>query len=197
MGRKSIRKERRQQILDAFYLLAKEEGINGADIRSIAKKAGIKPSIIYHYFIDKSELIEQLAPFAAEKHSLAITDITKEILNKEQLIEALANYMFNYDILSDDAGLYYDLWGAAKRNEKMAKSFRDAYRKARETIVALLKRMDPPPERTEKDLQDFAVVILGMFLGIYIQTDFDRERSDMKGSKKQFIAIMNSFYKLD
>jgi AcrR family transcriptional regulator len=47
----------RQQIIDAARQLFAENGFDGASMRSVAASAGVDPSLIRHYFGDKSGLL--------------------------------------------------------------------------------------------------------------------------------------------
>jgi len=53
-------KQRRAQIIDAFYRCIKRDGLQNASTRRIAEEAGVKPSILHHYFKDRDEMIEEL-----------------------------------------------------------------------------------------------------------------------------------------
>jgi AcrR family transcriptional regulator len=54
------RDERRELILNAASEIIMLEGIGSLSIRKIANKIDYSPAIIYHYFIDKDDIINQL-----------------------------------------------------------------------------------------------------------------------------------------
>ncbi|ERJ11987.1 TetR/AcrR family transcriptional regulator [Haloplasma contractile] len=54
------RKEKRLQIVNAARILLKNEGIEGISIRKIAKMIEYSPTMIYHYFANKDEIINEL-----------------------------------------------------------------------------------------------------------------------------------------
>jgi AcrR family transcriptional regulator len=54
------RDERRELILNAANEIIKEEGIDHLSVRKIANKIEYSPSIIYHYFKDKDDIISHL-----------------------------------------------------------------------------------------------------------------------------------------
>lgn len=60
MGRKSLEKQRTQQLLDAFIACIPEHGIEGTSLDQIAARAGMTRSLIRHYVGNRDELIEKL-----------------------------------------------------------------------------------------------------------------------------------------
>ena len=58
-GRKSIAKQRRAEICDAFLRCARREGLYRASNRKIAREAGISLSMLHHYFKSREEMIEE------------------------------------------------------------------------------------------------------------------------------------------
>jgi|GEM_PF-2254008 Transcriptional regulator len=53
-----VRRERMDQIRQAFSLVYLEKGVQGTDIGEVAKRAGVSRTLVYYYFKDKMELIQ-------------------------------------------------------------------------------------------------------------------------------------------
>ena len=193
MGRQSLVKQRRREILKAFHSIARSEGLKGANVRAVAQRAGVKPSIIYHFFESKQELIEQTVLFVAERHTLAYGALSEGAKERDALLQITAEYLFNEEMISDDSGLYYDLWGEGKRNKKIEKNFRNVYRTFRSGIVKTMKLLPAATEKTEKEYQDFAAVVVALFLGAYVQADFDRKSVDLQKMREFFIKSAGDF----
>jgi len=60
MGRRSLRDERRAQLVTAFARVLAHEGFAGATIAAVAEEAGLAPGLVHHYFKDKHELLAAL-----------------------------------------------------------------------------------------------------------------------------------------
>lgn len=58
MGRPSIKSQRRKDLIRACIQTIHEDGLEGASLARIAKRAGLTAGIVPHYFGDKAELIE-------------------------------------------------------------------------------------------------------------------------------------------
>jgi AcrR family transcriptional regulator len=57
MGRRSLREERRAELVAAFARVLARHGFAGATIAAVAAEAGVTPSLVHHYFADKNELL--------------------------------------------------------------------------------------------------------------------------------------------
>lgn len=195
MGRPSMVNQRRREILDAFYKLARTGGLKGADIRTVARKAGLKPSLIYHYFENKEEIVEQLVQFAAQERFREFENLSRNATDGKELLRLLADSLFNEDIISDDSGMFYDIWGEAKRNVNLERMHNEVYRAFRGVIVDVMKRQEPAPGKTDKDYEDFAFMAVSLFLGVYIQADFERGAADLEAMRRLFLAAAEDFLK--
>jgi len=54
MPRKNKANIRKREILEHFYEVLSNEGLEGASIAKIAKHMGVHPSLLMHYFKTKS-----------------------------------------------------------------------------------------------------------------------------------------------
>jgi len=57
---KSIRDNRKAEILEAAIELFAEKGFQGASISLLAKKAGISKGLVYNYFSNKDDLVKEV-----------------------------------------------------------------------------------------------------------------------------------------
>jgi AcrR family transcriptional regulator len=56
----AVKQTRREEILEAMLELVVERGINDAPMSELAKRSGASAGIIYHYFANKDDIINQL-----------------------------------------------------------------------------------------------------------------------------------------
>lgn len=86
--------QRRDLILNAAFEIISEEGMDNLSIRKIAFKIEYSPAIIYHYFKDKDDIINQL--LKNEYNKILLTLSSDEILKmapEERLAESTKNYI--------------------------------------------------------------------------------------------------------
>ncbi|MBN2752948.1 MAG: transcriptional regulator BetI, partial [Rhodospirillaceae bacterium] len=58
MGRHSLKTQRREDLIAACIQTIHEDGLEGASLARIAKRAGLTAGIVSHYFGDKAELMD-------------------------------------------------------------------------------------------------------------------------------------------
>jgi AcrR family transcriptional regulator len=137
MARKSGKAElRKQEILENFYEVLKEEGLEGASIAKIAARMDIHPSLIIHYFSTKEELIVALVDSILEKYEDTYLPALQEIEDPEKRLEATIDAIFGLDWARlVDAGVFYACYSLSFRNQRVKDSFRRMYSRLREILI--------------------------------------------------------------
>jgi len=70
MGRKSIKHIRQREIVEAFYEVARLEGLENASIAKVAAHLNIRPSLVMHYFHTREELIFALIAYNLDRYKM-------------------------------------------------------------------------------------------------------------------------------
>jgi AcrR family transcriptional regulator len=60
---------RKPEILKSFYQTIVEEGIEGASVGKVARKMGIHPSLIMHYFSTKENMMREMVDLIIQEYS--------------------------------------------------------------------------------------------------------------------------------
>lgn len=181
MGRKSLAKERRAQILDAFYLCIKKYGLHGASTRRIAEQAGVQPSILHHYFKDRDEMIEELVANIVENISVRyLVEINRQ-KNPATRFKKAVDFLFGPEMINDaDFGFFYDCWAEAQRNKKVRKSFTKLYHSFRAGIIEILASTNKSAGLSPAQTKELATMIVSIQDGVSIQWDMDRKNVNLK-----------------
>lgn len=86
--------EIKNTILDAARKIVAKEGLQGLSIRKITKGIDYSPSIVYHYFKDKNEIIEILLSKGYNRIVSSIGSLTRnEEEPEKEMKEALTKYI--------------------------------------------------------------------------------------------------------
>jgi AcrR family transcriptional regulator len=139
MGRKSIKDIRQREIIEAFYEVAKKEGLENASISKVATELNINPSLIIHYFKTREELIFALIEFNLERYSLMYQpaddnpDCQKLIIN---IVDKLFSKKWN--TLFDD-GVFYSCYALIFRNEKIKNRYKIVHDSLRTFLAEVLE----------------------------------------------------------
>jgi AcrR family transcriptional regulator len=102
---------RKPEILEGYYKVLIEEGLEGASISKIAKKLKIHTSLIFHYFQSKdnltSELIEWMIENFESPHLLQFDHISDD----EERFQALFNMIFSFEwSRTVDPGIHFGFY---------------------------------------------------------------------------------------
>ncbi|MDF2605998.1 MAG: transcriptional regulator [Bacillales bacterium] len=86
--------ERKDMILKAARDIIALDGLDGVSIRKIAKKIGYSPAIVYHYFLNKEEIIDSLMQEGYRKIVQGVSAVEDKNLDPvEKIREGLENYI--------------------------------------------------------------------------------------------------------
>jgi TetR/AcrR family transcriptional regulator, transcriptional repressor of bet genes len=176
MGRVSLVEQRREQLLDAFFRCAVREGLHNASIRKIAHEAGVPPSVLHHYFVDREEMIEELVVITAQRHTDNFNNEIVKITDPRTRLEIAVDFLFKPPMINDKSGsLFYDFWSEAQRNERVRQSFAEVYAGFRDTIIELMLEIGLAKGLDPAETNNIASVIIAIYEGTVIQWDLDRE----------------------
>ncbi|MEX0844636.1 MAG: TetR/AcrR family transcriptional regulator [Balneolaceae bacterium] len=95
-----IRRQTRQQILDAAFELFANNGFSKTSIAAVAKKAGISKGLIYHYFDSKEAILEGIFNQLIEL-SEEVLNVDDDVSPKEKMKQVLEH---TFQFIKEDIG---------------------------------------------------------------------------------------------
>lgn len=93
-GRKSIDNIRTPQILEHFRQVVNEEGIHKASVVKIAKKMGVSPNLVLHYFDSKEAMIMEFFDVIMDQYIEHLSEVISDIPKGPQRLKILIKTMF-------------------------------------------------------------------------------------------------------
>ncbi len=131
---------RKVEILEHFQDVLREEGFEGASIAKIAKKMGVNPSLLIHYFSTKEEMILELVDFILDRYETLLLEKTRPAVGTQQKLETLLDTLFSIDWISMfDPSAFYSCYYLAFRNEKVKQRMQKMYQRFRVGLVELFE----------------------------------------------------------
>jgi AcrR family transcriptional regulator len=99
---------RRREMLAAFYQVLVEEGLRGASIAKIAKRLGVPPSLLIHYFHTKEQMTIELVDYLLEVYLESYGDKLAAVPDSLERLHAILDEFFSpeYHQLLDDRAFY-------------------------------------------------------------------------------------------
>ena len=144
---------RKREILENFYQVLVEEGLEGSSIGKIAARMGIHPSLIIHYFSTKDEMIVELVELILKEYEETFLPRLEEKKDPEERLNAALDAIFGLDWNRlVDMGAFSACYSLSFRNERVRASFQRMYSTLREYLVkeiayymemGLVARADP------------------------------------------------------
>ena len=175
MGRKSIRDIRCKEIIEVFYEVAVNEGLENTSIAKIAAEMACNPSLIIHYFNSKEELINGLIDHILEKYLELFSPDEEEIISQDAFLEILGR-MFSkaWNNLIDD-GVFYSCYALTFTNEAVRKKFRELHQQLRIRLTELLKSGIEKGYLSSQNLEKKAELFFIVLEGAYYYTSLFKD----------------------
>jgi len=162
--------ERRERIAEAAWRVIEREGIEGANLRRIARETGHTTGVVTHYFRDKRELMGFAFGLVVDRSTSRMDGAAAE----SGATGALAQLLPLDEERRRETTVWLALMSASLADPELAAELRQRYRLAREAIVPMFwaarkKRRGDTPE-------DFADELLSVVDGITVDALTDPER---------------------
>jgi AcrR family transcriptional regulator len=180
-GRKSIAKERRAQILDAFHRCAVRSGLEKASLREVAAEAGLPVSNLHHYFKNRDEMVSELVKRIMGGIIDTLRDEIQGLGDSQTRLNSIFEFLFSPKAQKlEDGSLYYDFWSLAHRSKTIRRTFQNQIRDQRETIYEMLLATNDLSELSQADKREVANIIIALVEGIFFILDMDGENVSSK-----------------
>ncbi len=125
MGRRSIKESRQKEIIEAFYELARQEGLENASIAKTAALININPSLVIHYFKTKEYLVYGLIEHILDKYLLIFkTPAAYNNDPQKKLLKVVDNiFSQKWNTLFDDS-VSYSCYSLAFRDKEVKEKYK-------------------------------------------------------------------------
>ncbi|TJZ60000.1 TetR/AcrR family transcriptional regulator [Sphingobacterium olei] len=197
MGRNSLKDERRKEIIEKYYLVAKKEGLENTSIAKIATEMQINPSLIIHYFKNKEELNYALIDFILEKY-LVIYKRQKlaEDDHKSYLIE-LIDKLFSkkWNTLFNDS-VFYSCYAMGFRDKKIKEKFKSLQDALRRHLAEILLRCNDSGAIQIESPEKTADLIYVLVDGAYYYSSLVSEKAEYELKLKDYKQYALSVLKI-
>lgn len=110
---------RKPEILEGYYDVLIQEGLEGSSISKIAKRLDIHSSLIFHYFQNKDNLTFELIELMIDKFKSVHLLQFDHIKDDEERFNALIDMIFSYQwSRTVDPGIHFGFYYQSFRDER-------------------------------------------------------------------------------
>lgn len=170
MGRPSRVGARQEEIIAAFYKVAKEVGLENASIAKVADKMNISKGLVMHYFDTKESLIVALNGHILKSYlNFVVSDKYVNIKTKGELhsyICSLFSREWNYYI---DDGVFYSFYAMIYQNEIIKKNYKEFLEAIRNGINSILINCCTNKIILNTDIPQVSKILYALIDGAYFQ----------------------------
>ncbi|MFO8241153.1 MAG: TetR family transcriptional regulator [Dissulfuribacterales bacterium] len=127
---------RKPEILEHYYEVIIERGIEGASIGKVAQRMGIHPSLIIHYFKSKENMTLELLDVLIDKYEAREYLELEHIQNLEKRFEELMDVMFSKEwSRTINPGVHFCFYYLSFRNIEIRQRFRNMIKRFRNHLI--------------------------------------------------------------
>jgi AcrR family transcriptional regulator len=183
MGRKSIAKIRKREILEHFFLLVKEEGLEGASTVKLARRMKIHSSLLMHYFHTKEELIHALVEYMMELYEENYRPLIEAIPDSRDRFAYILDLLFSLDWQElAEGAVYYSCFALLFRYPLIRERFAQNYQHFHQSLVYELNLAQAAGLIPPQEVSDTAHVLIAMAEGL---NQYERVHQDKSSFFRQ------------
>jgi AcrR family transcriptional regulator len=190
MGRPSLASTRRPQILRAFEDCVLKYGLEGSSLERIAQQAGVRRSLIRHYFGNRDELTEALIAGIIERTVAESRDLASTA-GAGGGGGALAAYLTG-SVFADkrDDALVDALMAVSHRDPGLRAQLRRKYRAFQKAIELQLRRSFPAA--ATEDIHATAYGLMCLAVGSASMHDIELPASKRRHARRSAMQLISS-----
>ena len=196
MGRNSIKDVRQQEIILAFYNVAKKLGLENTSLAKVADHMNINPSLIVHYFKSREHLISGLIQFTLDQYINIYKPTSDDYATAADLNRLIDNlFSRKWDKLFDD-GVFYSCYALTYRDKKMRSAFKELHDSLREQLLDAIQKASRNGVIKVKNEKEMTEVIFALLEGAYYylgmvdsKTEYNRKLNILKHQARVLLGI--------
>ena len=164
---------RKPEILESYYQVLIEEGLEGASIGKIADRLNIHPSLIIHYFKTKERMKLALVDLLVEKYNAPEFLSLTHIEDNEARFHALMDTLFSFEwSRTVDPGVHFGFYYLSFRSEAIQERFREMFKSLREHLKEQMAYFSSKNIIKVRDPEKAADIIVTLMEGLEFHSQF-------------------------
>ncbi|GEP93810.1 TetR family transcriptional regulator C-terminal domain-containing protein [Chitinophaga cymbidii] len=190
MGRRSIKESRQKEIIEAFYTIAKKEGLENASIAKTAALININPSLVIHYFKTREYLVYGLIEYILDQYLLIYkTPAAYKGDPHKKLLKVIDNiFSHKWNVLFDDS-VAYSCYSLVFRDQKVKENYKVLLDTLRGNLRALIEECNQQGVLKVKDPAAVADTIFVMVDGAYYYLSLVSNKKEYKQKLAQYKGL--------
>jgi AcrR family transcriptional regulator len=160
VGRPSIAKDRRPQIVEAFAECVRRYGLHGATVERVAELLGISRSLVFHYFGDTHALVQAVTQHVFSKTGNRLLPLLEA--PELRRAEAILDFLFQGPHYAElqDVVVMAEITSLAGRDKRVRAMLARAWEEGIEAMAAALQSAFPKADAEACRSVGYALICL-------------------------------------
>lgn len=164
---------RKPEILENYYQVIIDEGLEGASIGKIAKRMHINPSLIMHYFETKEKMTVELVDLLIDKYESPEFLDFSHMDDVKQRFEALMDTIFSFEwSRTVNPGVHFGFYYLSFRNPLIRERFKEMFKRFKSYLIRELEIFREAGLIHRPDLEMAADMIVTLMEGLEFHANF-------------------------
>ncbi len=161
MGRKSIARIRRKQIIEGFYQVVAEKGFASASVHEIEDAAGVSKGVLHHYFANKEAMVLGVMEYLITSYT---AEFREKVLKHKSATERL-KFLFSWFLDLDRFDMKFsrawmEFWVLSMTHPAISKAFHECYAAVKQTVAGIIRDGIKSGEFRKVDVDTMAAMML-------------------------------------
>lgn len=172
--RKNQKADRRKpQILENYYQVIIEEGLEGASIGKIARQMNVHPSLIMHYFKTKEQMTIELVGLLIEKYEAPEFLDFSHVPDLRKRFQSLMDTLFSFEwSRTVNPAVHFGFYYLSFRHPAIRERFAEMFQRFRDYLIRELAIYRDAGIIHAPDLKAAADMIVTMMEGLEFHANF-------------------------
>lgn len=190
MGRKSLAKERHEDILNAFEDCIVMHGLQASSLEKIAEQGNFSRNTIRHYIGNRDDLIAALVERLIQRYNNSYGNLFS-MLPREDRLRVLLDWLFGYTIdHNKDIVLFNELFAASSHDASIKQHLLKLHQNWEDGLVEEFKFAFPKAKRAQICEAAYAILCLNFADTSMMGLGFDSNRR--KAARKAADSIIET-----
>ena len=188
MKKRQTAEIRKPEIIGSFYQVIIEEGFENASIQKVARKMGIHPSLIIHYFESKENMVLGLVDLVLESHSNLFSGLPSFDSSPEKRLRTLLETIWSNDWHKRiDNSVVYAVLSMSCRNSRVFERILNLYTSYKLFLKTEFSRFLASGTISGIDPENAANIIISMSEGSHYFMPFHIRHDESDAHRKMMI----------
>jgi TetR/AcrR family transcriptional repressor of bet genes len=155
---------RRRQLIDAAIASIHEFGLADTTVARIARKAGVSPGIVHHYFTGKDDLLfETMRQLLADLRADVVERYARATTPLDRLSAVIDSCFGDVQFSPEVVAAWLGLYGTARQSERLQAILTIYHRRLRSNLMNDLRALVPPADAA-RITEGIAAMIDGLWV---------------------------------